>query len=140
MPCSLLSNNAIEPIRRGAGLDLFVPTMAYLVVCPSRIVTIIDTQLAVQIPDGYYGQLALRSSVGQQGLVLVGGVIDCEYRGPVKVMVINCTDAPIGLQSGTRFAQLLVIPIIMPSPLLVQPHELTVTARGAKGFGSTGTQ
>ena len=139
MQFSLLSNNAIEPVRHGAGLDIFIPAMGYPVVCASRIVVTIDTQLAVQIPDGYYGQLALRSSVGQQGLVLLGGVIDSDYRGPIKVMVSNTTDYPVVLQSGTRFAQLLVIPILTPQPLLVQAHELTATSRGSKGFGSTGT-
>lgn len=139
MQFSLLSNNAVEPVRHGAGLDIFIPANGYPVTCVPHIVTIIDTQLACQIPDQYYGQLALRSSVGQQGLVLLGGVIDSDYRGPIKVMLINCTDSPVVLTSGTRFAQLLVIPILTPQPLLVQPHELTATSRGSKGFGSTGT-
>jgi dUTP pyrophosphatase len=138
LQCSLLTNDAIEPVRHGAGLDLYVPRN-FNPVCPPHIPTTIDTHLAVQIPDGYYGQLALRSSVAQQGFVLLGGVIDSDYRGPIKVMMMNLNNSlAITLPSGTRFAQLLIIPIITPEPLLVQPGELTATARGSRGFGSTG--
>jgi len=104
------------------------------------------TGLAVEIPKGYVGLLFPRSSVSNYDLVQANsvGVIDCNYRGEIKVR-FKCTGtlkSPFIMfeklyNMGDRVAQLVIIPY--PNILLVESEELSDTNRGDNGFGSSGT-
>ena len=101
--------------------------------------TIVPTGLAVAIPAGYVGILAVRSSMGiKRGVTLANGigVIDSDYRGEVGVGLVNIGSDAYTILPGDRIAQLMVIPVAQPALELVE--ELPATDRGEGGFGSTG--
>ena len=100
---------------------------------------VVPTGLAVAIPEGYVGIVAVRSSMGiRRGVTLSNaiGVIDSDYRGPLGVGLRNTAGTDYVLQPGDRMAQLMVLPVLRPEIRLVA--ELPETTRGAGGFGSTG--
>lgn len=100
---------------------------------------VVPTGLAVAIPEGYVGIIAVRSSMGvRHGITLSNaiGVIDSDYRGPLGVGLRNTTGEDYVLQPCDRMAQLMVVPVLQPEIRLVE--ELPETERGAGGFGSTG--
>lgn len=100
---------------------------------------VIPTGLAVAIPDGYVGIMANRSSMGvRHGIMFSNGigVIDSDYRGPLRVSLRNLRDTPYTVQPGDRIAQLLVVPAACPEIEVVD--ALPETERGEGGFGSTG--
>lgn len=120
-----------------AGLDLCVPEGQGCLVRSGAVYTI-DLGVRVAIPDGYYGQLALRSSAGAKGLTIPHGVgiIDPGYRGNIKLLVTALTE-PVLVSVGERICQLIILPL---PPVDVQFGEVDDnTARGVEGFGSTGT-
>ena len=95
------------------------------------------TGLAVAIPPGFYGRVAPRSGLAaKNGLDVLAGVIDSDYRGEVCVLLYNTGDDAITLPAGSKICQLIVEQIITPEATWVS--ELDETARGAGGFGSTG--
>ena len=99
---------------------------------------VVPTGLAVAIPEGYVGIVAVRSNMGiRHGVTLSNaiGVIDSDYRGPLGVGLRNTTGEDYILQPGDRMAQLMVVPVLRPEIRLVA--ELPETTRGAGGFGST---
>ena len=101
--------------------------------------TIVPTGLAVAIPAGHVGILAVRSSMGiKRGVTLANGigVIDSDYRGEVGVGLVNIGSDAYTILPGDRIAQLMVIPVAQPALELVE--ELPATDRGEGGFGSTG--
>ena len=109
------------------------------VLCPPGERVRIPTGLAVAIPDGYVGILAVRSSMGiKHGLTLANaiGIIDSDYRGPLGVGLLNTTDRPYEIQPCDRIAQLMIVPVVCPELEMVE--ELSETVRGEGGFGSTG--
>ena len=121
-----------------AGLDLHACTDGDTVIAPHARV-FIPTGLAVAIPEGYVGILAVRSSMGaKNGINLANGigVIDSDYRGPLQVTLNNTTDTPYTVHSGDRIAQLLIMPVAQPAIRVVD--ALPETERGIGGFGSTG--
>ena len=100
---------------------------------------VVPTGLAVAIPEGCVGIVAVRSSMGvRHGITLSNaiGIIDSDYRGPLGVGLRNTSEQDYVLQCGDRMAQLMVLPVLRPEIHLVE--ELPETARGAGGFGSTG--
>lgn len=108
-------------------------------VIPSGGQILIPTGLAVAVPDRHVGILAVRSSMGVKNGVSLSngiGVIDSDYRGPLEVSLHNMRDTDYIVQPGDRIAQLLIVPILCPEIEVVE--ELSETARGANGFGSTG--
>lgn len=119
-----------------AGLDLYVPEGQTCLVRSGAVYTI-DLGVRVAIPDGYYGQLTLRSSAGQKGLTIPNGVgiIDSGYRGNLKVAVTTLTE-PVLVPARDRICQL----VILPQPTVEVSHGVVAddTDRGANGFGSTG--
>lgn len=83
------------------------------------------------------GRIAPRSGLASKHFIDTGaGVIDADYRGPVKVLLFNHAETEYNVQEGDRVAQLIVERIVTPEVLEVQ--ELEETVRGAGGFGSTG--
>ncbi|MEE8291899.1 MAG: dUTP diphosphatase, partial [Candidatus Tectomicrobia bacterium] len=91
-----------------------------------------------QIPQGWYGQIFGRSSVFQRGLAVHPGVIDADYRGPIRLLVYNHTTTTQALLSGDRLAQLVLLPVPAVTLTPVTPNELSQTTRGTGGLGSTG--
>ena len=119
-----------------AGLDLYTPIDVYL---PAHEEIIIDTLVAMEIPEGYFGAIFARSGLAaKQGLRPANcvGVIDSDYRGPVKVALHNDTQEHQIVHQGDRIAQLLIQPVCRMKAIEVD--DLNETRRGRGGFGSTG--
>lgn len=108
-------------------------------VLPAGGEALIPTGIAAAIPEGCVGVLAVRSSMGiRHGVAMSNGigVIDSDYRGPLRVGLHNFRDMEYVVEPGDRIAQLLILPVLRPEVEVVS--ELSETARGAGGFGSTG--
>ena len=117
-----------------AGLDI---CSIEAVVIESRQRAVARTGLAVAIPHGFYGRVAPRSGLAvKQGLDVLAGVIDSDYRGELCCVLYNTSDAAIELPAGSKICQLIIEKIITPQATWV--NDLDETARGAGGFGSTG--
>lgn len=126
-----------QPPTRGsdeaAGYDLYSYESETIV---SNQIKLIDTGISIRVPEGTYGRIAPRSSVSKKGILINAGVIDRDYRGPVKVMVHNLSNNDYVINKNDRIAQLILEKIKTPPVELVE--ELDDTERGAGGFGSTG--
>lgn len=120
-----------------AGLDLRVPEGQGVLVRPGAVYTV-DLGIRVAIPEGYYGQLTLRSSAGKAGLSIPNavGVIDPGYRGNLKLLV-TAIAAPVAIAVGESVCQLIIheLPAVEWESGIVDDS----TDRGTGGFGSTGT-
>lgn len=122
--------------KQSAGLDIPMPYA--LRVIPGQKITI-DTGIHFRIPEGMYGEIQLRSSISDRGLLSLGGIIDSDYRGAVRVIMLNPTSMSVELEDGERFAQIIIKPCARLSLSQVdQLAALGTTDRGAGGFGSTG--
>ena len=101
----------------------------------------VATGFAMAIPAGYEVQVRPRSGLAlKHGVTCLNtpGTIDCDYRGEVKVILANLGDAPFPIARGDRIAQLVPAPVLRAD--LDEVASLDETARGAGGFGSTGTR
>jgi len=117
-----------------AGLDIY--SIEDITIDPKQRV-LARTGLAVAVPLGFYGRVAPRSGLAvKNGLDVLAGVIDSDYRGEVCCALLNTSDETVTLPQGSRLCQLIVEQIITPTPAWVE--ELEETGRGAGGFGSTG--
>ena len=99
---------------------------------------VIPTGLKIGIPPGYYGQIHPRSGLAvKNGINVLAGVIDADYRGEVKVVLHNTGEETFFVEKGMRIAQLLVKPCLMKD--VEEVADLPEgTVRGTAGFGSTG--
>ncbi len=98
--------------------------------------TVVSTGLAMAFPDNYGALVEDRSGLAVKGITTLAGVIDPGYRGELKVVLTNVTDAPVTLQAGDRIAQLRIVQRLQAS--FEEVDDLDVTHRGVGGFGSTG--
>lgn len=101
---------------------------------------LIPTGLRIEIPEGYEVQIRPRSGLAlKHGITLPNspGTIDSDYRGPLGVIMMNAGRVPFTVVHGARIAQMLVAPVVQATFEVVD--GLSDTARGAGGFGSTGT-
>lgn len=136
-----LTATAHEPTHGSsgaAGYDLYADLSSSIMIRPGE-VKIIKTNIAVEIPDGYFGGIYPRSGLStKQGLTLINcvGVIDSDYRGDIRVPLINLSNERRIIGPGERVAQI----IIQRCERVFWPEfsELTDTERGSGGFGSTG--
>ena len=130
-----------------AGLDLHAYTKDIIIIKSGLpYATEIPTGIAVEIPTGYEGQIRIRSSVWKNGLDILPGTIDSDYRGQIIIQArlpMNSTqefnyleDSEYKIYNGDRIAQLVISPI--PSISVVEVEQLNNTSRGTGGFGSTG--
>ena len=139
----------VKRLPHGGGLDL--PTYetdgaAGMDVVSAETVTIapgsrhaVATGFAMAIPAGYEIQVRPRSGLALKHGISVPntpGTIDSDYRGEVKVLLINHGEAPFAIERGDRVAQLVIAPVTRAS--FAEVEELDDTARGTGGFGSTG--
>ena len=98
---------------------------------------LVPTGLAVAIPEGYYGRVAPRSGLAtKNGLDVLAGVIDADYRGEIRCLLHNTGDEAISLPAQSKICQLIIEKIITPEA--VWAGEISETDRGSGGFGSTG--
>jgi dUTP pyrophosphatase len=121
-----------------AGLDLSAAIDEPIELRPGER-RMVATGLAVAIPPGFEGSVRPRSGLARDhGVTLVNspGTVDSDYRGPLAVIVINHGSAAFTIKPGERIAQMVIAPVAHAE--VVEVEELSDTARGAGGFGSTG--
>ena len=102
---------------------------------------IIPTGLAVSVPEGFEIQIRPRSGLAAKNKITVlntPGTIDADYRGEIKVILINLSKDIFVIEKGLRIAQMVICPVIQAN--LQEVDELDKTTRGKSGFGSTGTK
>ena len=135
------SDNALPAYEtvNSAGMDLraYLPD-GELVIKPMQR-ALVPTGLFMEIPVGYEGQVRPRSGLAiKSGITVLNspGTIDADYRGEVKVILINLSDADFVIKSGDRIAQLVIAKHEQPE--VVEVQVLSETERGAGGFGHTG--
>lgn len=123
-----------------AGMDLraAVPADAPVTLQPGQR-ALIDTGFCMALPAGYEAQVRPRSGLAiKHGITCLNtpGTIDADYRGEVKVILINLGDAPFIIERGERIAQMVIAPVTQAQVSVVT--QLNETSRGSGGFGSTG--
>ena len=136
-----LHPNAILPTygsAEAAGADLYACLEAEVTIQPGEVYWV-PTGIALEVPKGCAGLVYARSSMGaKRGLAPANkvGVVDSDYRGEIKVVLLNHSRQPQTLQPGERVAQFIITPVLQPA--YEEAAELSDTDRGAGGFGSTG--
>lgn len=123
-----------------AGADLYACIDGDIQVAPHQTV-LIPTGVALELPLGYAGLIYARSGLAtKKGLAPANkvGVVDCDYRGEVKVALHNHSEEAQTVVCGERIAQLVITPYLTAE--FIEAEELSQTVRGAGGFGSTGSR
>lgn len=123
-----------------AGMDLraAVTENAPLVIAPGKR-ALVPTGFIFEIPEGFEAQIRPRSGLAfKHGITCLNtpGTIDSDYRGEVKVLLINLGDEDFTIERGMRIAQMVIAPVVQAR--LAEVSDVSATHRGAGGFGSTG--
>ena len=138
LPVKKLHPDARLPTRgseHAAGLDFY--SLEGVIIEPGA-TAVIRTGIAVAIPEGKAGFLWPRSGLAvKYSIDRLAGLIDADYRGEVKAVLINHGEDRIKISAGDKIVQMVIQPVDMPDP--VEVEELPETVRGEGGFGSTGT-
>ncbi len=123
-----------------AGMDLAAAVAGEITIEPgSR--ALVPTALAIALPEGYEAQVRPRSGLAlKKGITVLNspGTIDADYRGEIGVILANLGNEPFTIRRGDRIAQMVVAPVSRVAWRSID--ALDETARGAGGFGSTGTK
>ena len=136
-----LNERAILPTygsEAAAGADLYACLETPVTIEPGETAWI-GTGIALEVPDGCAGLVYARSSMGtKRGLAPANkvGVVDSDYRGEIRVVLLNHGKVSQTVEHGERVAQFLITPVL--TPVYEEVAELSDTQRGAGGFGSTG--
>lgn len=128
----------VHASEHAAGVDLRAAIDGSLTLEPGAR-ALVPTGIAIALPDGFEGQVRPRSGLAvKHGIALVNapGTIDADYRGEIKVILINLGAEPVTFERGDRIAQLVVQRL--PDIEWESVDELAATERGAGGFGHTG--
>lgn len=131
-----LLNNAKAPKKQrpgDCGWDLYLNED---VTMPPHETTVVDTNICLEIPKGYVGQLAIRSSIAMQGLILQNPLIDSNYRGQFRCIFYNATDQTMHFKKDERICSLYCFPYLQEE--LVITDALSATERGDSWNGSSG--
>ena len=139
-----LPHNADLPLPEyesvaASGMDLPAAIESDLIIKPGER-QLVPTGLAIALPEGYEAQIRPRSGLAlRNGVTILNtpGTIDSDYRGEVKVILVNFSNCNFIIQRGMRIAQMVIAPVLQVS--LMDVDILPETARGEDGFGSTGT-
>ena len=126
--------------EHSAGLDLRAAVEEPVVLKPMER-AIIPTGFVFEIPEGYEGQVRPRSGLAlKKGITVLNspGTVDADYRGEVKVILINLGQEEVVINRGERIAQMVIAPVSKVQ--LVEVEEVSQTFRGEGGFGSTGVK
>ncbi len=120
-----------------AGADIYA-CLDDIMIIPNGAVAMIPTGLAVEIPKGYEMQIRARSGLASKGLILPNGVgtIDSDYRGELRILVMNLSGKDMEITHEMRVAQAVISPA--PQAIYQIVDALSDTDRGSGGFGSTG--
>ena len=138
MKVKKLHPDALLPKRAHAtdsGADLFALERTVL---PPRAVSHVHTGIAIELPPGTSGIIWGKSSVESKGIKAMAGLVDTPYRGELIVCMYNLNDTEFVFEKGQKVAQLVVLPTLYPD--FEEAAELSNTARGSGGFGSTGNK
>ena len=122
-----------------AGMDLPAAVTKDVTLQPGER-ALIETGLAIALPEGFEAQIRPRSGLAaRNGMTVLNtpGTVDADYRGEVKVILVNLGNEPFTVTRGMRIAQMVIAPVVQATMELVD--ELPETDRGTGGFGSTGT-
>ena len=122
-----------------AGADLHAAIKDDILIAPQQI-ELIPTAIHIALPPDMEAQIRPRSGLAvKYGLTIVNapGTIDADYRGEIKIGLINLGSEPVQITRGMRIAQMIIVPVIQAEFVLTD--TLDTTHRGAGGFGSTGT-
>jgi len=129
------------PGSAGADLSAVLPDGVSVQIMKPGARLLVDTGLKVAVPDGYEMQIRPRSGLAlKHGITVLNtpGTIDSDYRGPLKVILINLGDENFPVRTGDRIAQAVIAPVTPFRGVMVE--TLDETARGEGGFGSTGVR
>ena len=129
------SKTPTKATSEAAGFDLY--SIENVKILPKER-KLIKTGIEVEIPKNHFGHITGRSSLSKNfGIVTVPGVIDSDYRGEIKALLINTSEEPFEILAGMRFVQMLIIPV---ADIKIKEFDIlpTTTTRGSKGFGSSG--
>jgi dUTP pyrophosphatase len=121
-----------------AGMDIRAAITDQIIIAPGKR-ALVPTGLKVALPTGYEAQIRPRSGLAiRHGITMLNspGTIDADYRGEVKVIVVNHGGEPFTISHGDRIAQMVIAPVVQVLTVVVD--ELPASARGDGGFGSTG--
>ena len=124
--------------REAAGMDIRAYLKEDMILQPGER-SLVPTGLYIEVPSGYEAQIRARSGLAvKKGIGLVNGIgtIDADYRGEIKVALINWGQEPFVVHDGDRIAQMVIAAYTKAE--LVEVEELSETERGAGGFGHTG--
>ncbi|MGR9138559.1 dUTP diphosphatase [Rhizobium leguminosarum] len=126
--------------KGAAGMDLraAVDEAAPLTLLPGKR-ALVPTGFIFEIPEGFEGQVRPRSGLAfKNGITCLNspGTVDSDYRGEVKVLLVNLGEEPFVISRGMRMAQMVIAPVTQAR--VVEITEASETVRGAGGFGSTG--
>lgn len=133
----LLTENSKLPTRNNptdAGLDLYSSEVSLI---KGRSWKAISAGISISIPDGFYARIAPRSGLAYKyGIDVFAGVVDSGYRGEIKVILYNAGEKDYLVNEGDKIAQLIIEKCYIWDVIPV--NELDNSARGARGFGSSG--
>lgn len=121
-----------------AGMDLRAATSDPITLAPLER-ALVPTGFAIALPDHFEAQIRPRSGLAaKQGLTVLNspGTIDADYRGELKVILVNLSNETVTIERGDRIAQMVIAPVTQAH--LTEVESLSTTDRGADGFGSTG--
>ena len=136
LPMKLITEGAILPSRstkESAGLDMYAAKATTL---HPHTITAVPTGIATELPINTYAQIQSRSGLASKsGIFAIPGVIDSDYRGEIKILLLNTTSEPAIITKNQRIAQIIMHSIHLPTPEVTE--EITTSERGTAGFGST---
>ena len=138
-----LSNEVLTPkyeTSGSSGMDIAAYIERDIIINPGE-KALIPTGFSLSVPRGYEVQIRPRSGLAvKKGVTVLNtpGTIDSDYRGEIKVILINLSKDEFSVKNGERIAQMVVCPI--KQVIVEEVKELTETIRGVGGFGSTGTK
>ncbi|WKV09081.2 dUTP diphosphatase [Thermoanaerobacterium sp. CMT5567-10] len=121
-----------------AGMDLYAKVKEDVIIKPGEI-KLIETGIMIQLPEGYEAQIRPRSGLAlKNGITMLNspGTIDSDYRGEIKLIIINLGKSDFIVKRGLRIAQMIINKV--ETPEILEVSELDDTKRGENGFGHTG--
>ncbi len=125
---------------KSSGMDLRAMLKENLIIKPFER-AIVPTGLFIELPDGYEAQIRPRSGLAaDKGITVLNspGTIDCDYRGEIKVILINLSNEEFALKNGERIAQMVISKY--EKIKLIETEYVNNTKRGSGGFGHTGRE
>ncbi|HDH91412.1 MAG TPA: dUTP diphosphatase [Candidatus Aenigmarchaeota archaeon] len=133
MKVKIKKGGKLERVYESVGYDVFSAEDCVLKAGETKA---IRTNLFLEIPKGIFAKVEGRSGLALKGIFPIGGIIDPDYRGEVKVILRNSSKKDFVIKKGDKIAQLVFYPYVLPE--IEEVEELSETKRGTQGFGSSG--